>query len=100
MKRRPIAASIIAVLVFVALTNAALALPSACPAHTHASGSVCLSDGMHPAPSGAGMIPDYSTGRDTRLGLRIGVALLGAVLAACIIHVGRNEPDGAEQQPA
>ena len=100
MKRRLIAATILAVLVFAALTTAALAMPSVCPAASHASGSVCLSDGVHPAPSGNGMIPDYSTGRDARVGLRIGVALLGAVLATGIVVVGLRESDGAELQPA
>jgi hypothetical protein len=100
MKRRLVAATILAVLVFAGLTTAALAMPSVCPAATHASGSVCLSDGIHPAPSGSGMIPDYSTGRDARRGLRIGVGVLGAALAAGIVHVGRRDPEGAELQPA
>jgi hypothetical protein len=100
MKRRLIAATILAVLVFAGLTTAALAMPSVCPATTHVSGSVCLSNGTHAAPSGTGMIPDYSTGRDSRLGLRIGVAVLGAVLAAGLVLVGRREPDRAELQPA
>jgi hypothetical protein len=100
MRRRLVAATILAVLVFAGLTTAALAMPSVCPAATHASGSVCLSDGTHPAPSGTGMIPDYSTGRDARLGLRIGVAVSGAVLAAGLVLVGRREPDGAELQHA
>jgi hypothetical protein len=100
MNRGLIAATILAVLVFAGLTAAAFAMPSVCPAASHAAGSVCLSNGTHPAPSGTGMIPDYSTGRDPRLGLRIGVAVLGAVLAAGLVLVGRKEPDGAELQPA
>jgi hypothetical protein len=46
------------------------------------------------------MIPDYSTGRDARVGLRIGVAVLGAVLSTGLVLVGRREPEGAELQPA
>jgi hypothetical protein len=99
MNRR-LAATILAVLVFAGLTTAAFAMPSVCPAATHASGSVCLSNGTHPAPSGTGMIPDYSTGHDARVGLRIGVAVLGAVMAAGLVLVGRREPEGAELQPA
>ncbi len=82
----------LAVTVFAGLTTVALALPSACPPATHASGTVCVSDGTHPAPSTPSRtIPDYSMSRDPRMGVRVAIALTGSLLAAGFLWVARRQ---------
>jgi hypothetical protein len=97
MKMRVVALVVLAVVVLLALTATAIALPDACPAGTHPlSASTCLSDGEHAAPSSGIMIPDYSTAPDGRLGARLGLVALGVLTAGGLVVLAVRRSRGGD----
>jgi hypothetical protein len=83
--------SVFAVLVLSGTTAAAIALPSACPAGTHASSpGWCTSDDSHAAPSSGVSVPDYTTqDHDPRLRERTQIVLIGILTAWLLSVLGR-----------
>src|SRR4249920_1690109 len=92
VRRRMLALTVLALIVFGGMTAIAFALPSVCPSDTHASGTVCISDGSHPAPSTPSRtIPDYQTSRTSRSALRVEMVLVGMLVAGGLLWLGRRE---------
>jgi hypothetical protein len=83
--------SVFAVLVLSGTTAAAIALPSTCPAGTHASApGWCTSDATHAAPSSGVSVPDYTTqDHDPRLRERTQILCIGLLTVWLLSVLGR-----------
>jgi hypothetical protein len=89
MSMRAIVFVVVPVIILVGAATAAVALPGGCPSSFHRlSGTTCVSDATHIAPSSGVRIPESTMPIDQRMTLRLEIVAVALVGAAGFLWIG------------